>query len=59
MDVLNHECPGCSANIVFNPEKQSWDCNYCGMSYTVEDFKKYEDEMKMKEFNFTRKNFWQ
>lgn len=48
MDVLNHECPGCGANIVFNPENQRWDCDYCGSSYQVDDFKKYEEEMKKK-----------
>lgn len=48
MDVLNHECPSCGANIVFNPANQRWDCNYCGSSYILEDFKKYEEEMKKK-----------
>lgn len=23
-----------------------WDCNYCGASYTLEDFEKYDDELK-------------
>lgn len=51
MDVLNHECPSCGANIVFNPENQKWDCKYCGVSYGIEDFEKYEKEMDKKAKN--------
>ncbi|MDO4283305.1 MAG: zinc ribbon domain-containing protein [Clostridia bacterium] len=46
MDVLDHECPSCGANIPFNPDTQRWDCKYCGASYTLEDFEKYDAEMK-------------
>lgn len=51
MDVLDHECPSCGANIVFNPATQKWDCKYCGASYTLDDFKKYEEEMNKKAKN--------
>lgn len=46
MDVLDHECPSCGANIPFNPITQKWDCKYCGASYNLEDFKKYDNEIK-------------
>lgn len=46
MDVLDHECPSCGANIPFNPNTQRWDCKYCGASYTLEDFEKYDNEIK-------------
>lgn len=47
MDVLDHKCPSCTANIKFNPKTQKWDCEYCGSSYEVEDFEKYEQEMEI------------
>ena len=53
MNVLDHECPSCGANIPFNPETQRWDCKYCGASYALEDFEKYEKEMQ-KEANATK-----
>lgn len=49
MDVLDHECPSCGANIPFNPDTQKWDCKYCGASYTLEDFEKYDKEIKKEE----------
>lgn len=49
MDVLDHECPSCGANIPFNPVTQKWDCKYCGASYTLDDFKKYDNEIKEEE----------
>ncbi len=49
MDVLDHECPSCGANIPFNPKTQRWDCKYCGASYTLEDFEKYDKELKKEE----------
>ena len=48
MDVLNHECPACGANILFNPESGEWDCKYCGESFEIDDFKKYDEEMDKK-----------
>ena len=29
MGVIDHECPGCGATIVFNPKNQNWVCGYC------------------------------
>ena len=46
MDVLDHECPSCGANIHFNPTTQRWDCKYCGASYDLKDFEKYDKEIK-------------
>lgn len=48
MNLLDHECPSCGANVPFNPNTQKWDCEYCGLSYTLEDFAKYDREMKKK-----------
>lgn len=38
MNAVDNKCPSCNANIKFNPTTQRWDCEYCGSSFTVEDF---------------------
>ncbi len=44
MEVLDHKCPNCTANIKFNPTTQNWKCEYCGSTFTIEDFKKYDEK---------------
>lgn len=42
MDATTHRCPSCSATLPFNPDTQSWKCEYCGADYTLEDLEKFE-----------------
>lgn len=42
MEVLDHECPSCGANLPFNPKSQRWDCLYCGHSYALEELEEIE-----------------
>ena len=42
MGVSNHKCSACKAKLKFNPKSQSWICEYCGSSYTLEDLKNKE-----------------
>lgn len=41
--VLDNKCPGCGANIKFNPETQNWHCEYCNGTFKLEDFQKNID----------------
>lgn len=43
MEALDNKCPGCGAKIFFNPTTQSWNCDYCGSKFTLEEMKKYEN----------------
>ena len=46
MDVLDHECPSCGAQLPFNPKSQKWDCHYCGSSYSLEELTEIEEKIK-------------
>ncbi len=46
MDVLDHECPSCGAQLPFNPKSQKWDCPYCGSSYSLEELTEIEEKIK-------------
>ena len=43
MEALDNKCPACGAKIEFNPKNQSWDCQYCGSKFTLDEMKKYEN----------------
>lgn len=47
--VADNKCPGCGANIKFNPITQRWDCEYCGSSYNIEEFEKIQAKEAKKE----------
>ena len=40
--AVDNKCLSCGANIKFNPTTQKWDCEYCGSSYSVEEFEKVQ-----------------
>lgn len=42
-EALDNKCPGCGANIKFNPETQSFKCEYCYSEYTLEEMQKYNN----------------
>ena len=39
-NVADNKCPRCGANIKFNPTSQKWDCEYCGSSFTLDEYNK-------------------
>lgn len=43
MEALDNKCPGCGAKINFNPVNQTWDCDYCGSKFTLEEMQKYSN----------------
>ncbi len=47
MNAADYKCPSCSAVLKYNPESNSWKCEYCGSEYRLEDLerneKKFED----------------
>ena len=42
-NVLDNKCPSCGANIKFNPETQTFKCEYCFSEYTLEEMKKFNN----------------
>ena len=40
--TVDNKCLSCGANIKFDPSLQKWKCEYCGMSYNIEDFEKQQ-----------------
>lgn len=43
MEALDNKCPACGAKIKFNPKNQSWDCEYCGEKFSLEEMKKHKN----------------
>lgn len=41
--TLDNKCPACSASLEFNAKLGKWKCDYCGMEYTLDELKKYEN----------------
>ena len=50
-NVADNKCPHCGANIKFNPTSQKWDCEYCGSSFTLDEYNK-----EARKDNATEKN---
>lgn len=46
MEALDHKCPSCGAKVVFHPETQRWDCEYCGSSYSLVELTEQEEKIK-------------
>ncbi len=42
-EALDHTCPSCGAKITFEPKTQTWDCEYCGSKFTLEELKKHQN----------------
>lgn len=53
-NVADNKCPHCGANIKFSPTTQKWDCEYCGSSFTLEEYNK-ESKKDTKKENATEK----
>lgn len=54
-NALDQKCPTCTAPLHFHPKSQTWVCDYCGNSYTLDEVKKYAKEVK-KELSNKSKN---
>lgn len=49
MEILDRDCPKCSAVLKFNPKTQNWKCEYCRSSFTIDELKKYDKKDEYKE----------
>jgi len=46
MEAKDYKCPACSAPLRYNPETNSWKCEYCLNNHTLEDLNNNEREFK-------------
>lgn len=51
MNVSDHKCLACNAQLKFNPETQKWECEYCASSYSLEELEKYYNKNQKEESN--------
>lgn len=49
MKTQDHKCPGCAADLPFNPKLQKWQCEFCGKVYNLEELTEYEKEFEKEE----------
>lgn len=43
VNALDNKCPTCGAKITFDPRSQTWNCEYCGSKFTLEEMEKYDN----------------
>jgi len=46
MEATDYKCPSCSAPLMYNPETQSWKCEYCFRDYNLDELQKNEAEFE-------------
>lgn len=46
MDASQYKCPNCSAELLFNPETQEVNCEYCRSSFTMEQIRQIYAELE-------------
>lgn len=46
MDASQYKCPNCSAELLFNPETQQLNCEYCRSSFTMEQIQQIYAELE-------------
>ena len=46
MDASQYKCPNCSAELVFSPETQQLNCEYCRSSFTMEQIRQIYNEIE-------------
>jgi len=49
MNVSDHKCLSCNAQLKFNPESQKWDCEYCASSFSLEELEEYYNKKNQEE----------
>ncbi len=54
-NVADNKCPRCGANIKFNPTSQKWDCEYCGSSFSLDEYNKEAKKENTKKTSNTTK----
>lgn len=42
MAVLSYKCPNCDGELKFDPESQQYACEYCGSSFSQQEFEKLQ-----------------
>lgn len=55
VNALDNKCPACGAKITFNPTSQTWNCEYCGGKFTLEEMEKYDNASSL-DANTVKKN---
>lgn len=43
VNALDNKCPTCGTKITFDPKSQTWNCEYCGSKFTLEEMEKYDN----------------
>lgn len=51
MKVVSHNCPTCSAGLIYNIETQNWICDFCKKEFTLEQLMKHHNKRKKIESN--------
>ena len=41
--ATTYKCPSCGAGLTFDPESQTFHCEYCGSSFTQEEARQAQD----------------
>ncbi len=64
MDVLNYQCPNCSAGLTFDSRTQKMVCEYCGSSFSVEELealkeKDIQESMEAQKETQDDENHWE
>ena len=42
MDIVTHHCPNCGGPLLFEPEKQTFHCEYCGSVFSEKQIEQFE-----------------
>ena len=48
-DVISHKCPNCDGPLLFNPEEQSFHCEYCLSVFKEDDIQLKKEESNVEE----------
>lgn len=54
MEVLNYQCPNCSAGLTFDSRTQKMVCEYCGSSFSMEELEAWKEEGTQEEEDSTQ-----
>lgn len=46
MAVISFKCPNCDAELIFEPNQQTYKCEYCGSDFSQDELDKINSEMK-------------
>ena len=43
MALMSYKCPNCGGGLVFDPDSQKFQCEYCLSEFTEEEMKRMEE----------------